>query len=493
MSSPAKATRLPGKKNHYSATSNNDNIKLTDLLVEVLENEINAINAGRYVPVYVNNVPVSALVDSGNSAGCCISAAFAKEIGLTASDLERHNVMIGTAKKGASLTCLGKTIEPIKVTFAGTNFTYEIRPFVIKELSSHVNLSLSFLEDNNIDQLHSIKGLRVQNQVINMHARKQSYGVQNINVDELQDLNAYIAEDVVVPANSAKFVKIRIPKLETLVWYGGSGVLTLDEMFIEKYDMLPAKHSIVMVDNNGKTVTAVLNDSDTDVLVRKNVKFGTFDSATIDKRTKLAKRLNWPREKIVKVFRLDESQILKNDKTKMDIVVSMLDEFGTLFSEDKENYGNSSLVRHTIDTGDAKPIKQRVRPLNEDLKAKLDKQIDSWLKKDIIEESNSPWSSRLVPVNKKNTTDIRWCVDYRQLNNITVKDTFPLPNIEESLTKMANCNVFSALDGTGAYHAVHIDEADREKTAFACHRGTYHFKRMPFGLCNAPATFSRPS
>ena len=161
-----------------------DNIKLTDLLVEVLENEINAINAGRYVPVYVNNVPVSALVDSGNSAGCCISAAFAKEIGLTASDLERHNVMIGTAKKGASLTCLGKTTEPIKVTFAGTNFTYEIRPFVIKELSSHVNLSLSFLEDNNIDQLHSIKGLRVQNQVINMHARKQSYGVQNINVDE---------------------------------------------------------------------------------------------------------------------------------------------------------------------------------------------------------------------------------------------------------------------------------------------------------------------
>ena len=56
---------------------------------------------------------------------------------------------------------------------------------------------------------------------------------------------------------------------------------------------------------------------------------------------------------------------------------------------------------------------------------------------------------------------------------------------------MANCAVFSALDGTGAYHAVHMVEEDREKTAFACHKGTFQFKRLAFGLCNAPATFSR--
>ena len=58
----------------------------------------------------------------------------------------------------------------------------------------------------------------------------------------------------------------------------------------------------------------------------------------------------------------------------------------------------------------------------------------------------------------KKNGKIRWCVDYRQLNKVTVKDAFPLPNIEESLTRMSNCKVFSALDGTGAYHEVHMEE-----------------------------------
>ena len=115
--------------------------------------------------------------------------------------------------------------------------------------------------------------------------------------------------------------------------------------------------------------------------------------------------------------------------------------------------------------------------------------MDKWLKKEIIEESNSPWSSRLVPVPKKNGK-IRWCVDYRQLNKVTVKDVFPLPNIEESLTRMSNCKVFSALDGTSAYHAGHMEEQDKEKTPFVYYKGTFQFKSLAFGLCNTPATFS---
>ena len=456
----------------------------------MLANEIHAINAGRFVPVFIDQTLTTALVDSGNSAGSCISASFAQKLGLTDNDIEPCEIMIGTAKKGSSLTCLGQTKENVSLTFAGTSFSFKFRPMIIKELASPVNLSIDFLEDNNIDQLHSSKCIRVKNKLIKMIPRHKVLGVQQLAEEDLTDLNTYVDETVVIPAMSARFVSLRIPKLEKSMWLGGSGILQADDSFAERFDILPTQNAVVTVNNFGKTKTAVLNNSGSDILVHKNVKFGTFESVIIQDANVKPKRLDWPRQKIIDLFKLNESDLLVNNKHYMDKAINLLREFGDMISEDPQHFGNTSLVQHTIDTGQSKPIRQKIRPLNPELEKDLDKQLLLWKEKDIIEESNSPWSSRLVPVKKKNGTT-RWCVDYRELNKATVKDSFPLPNIEESLTRMANCNVFSALDGTGAYHAVHIDEQDREKTAFACHKGTFHFKRMPFGLCNAPATFSR--
>ena len=456
----------------------------------MVENEINSINAGRYVPVFVNNIPSSALVDSGNSAGCCISLAFARRIGLSDLDLDETRAAIGTARQGTTLTCLGKTKKPLAMTFAGTTFMYKFRPYVIKELSSNINLSLDFLEENSIDQIHSSKSLRVKGKMIRMHGLKAAFGVQQVHQEELQELNAYIAQDTVVPAMSAKLVPIRIPKLEQIMWFGGSGVLTPEMNLTEKYDLLPAKNAIVLVNSSAKTRTAILNNSGNDVLIPKNAKFGTFEVAQVDKDPRPNKTLDWPTEKVIQEFELDKSEFLKDNPERMAKAITLLRQFGDMISDDPDHYGNTSLVRHTIDTGEAKPIRHKLRPLNKKLEEDLLAQINKWLEKDVIEESASPWSSRLVPVPKKNKK-IRFCVDYRDLNKVTKKDAFPLPNIEESLTRMSDCKIFSALDGTGAYHSVHIDEKDREKTAFTCHLGTFQFKRMPFGLCNAPATFSR--
>ncbi|HIC32789.1 MAG TPA: hypothetical protein EYO76_12820, partial [Flavobacteriaceae bacterium] len=113
-----------------------------------------------------------------------------------------------------------------------------------------------------------------------------------------------------------------------------------------------------------------------------------------------------------------------------------------------------------------------------------------WLKQDVIESSNSPWNFALVAVPKKNGKT-RWCVDYRRLNDITKKDAFPLPNIEDNLARLAHSKIFSGLDGCGAYHVVSVAKKDRPKTAFSTPWGSYNFKRMPFGLCNSPSTYSR--
>ena len=82
-------------------------------------------------------------------------------------------------------------------------------------------------------------------------------------------------------------------------------------------------------------------------------------------------------------------------------------------------------------------------------------------------------------------------MDYRRLNAVTKKDAFPLPNIADNLSRLSGSRIFSALDGAGAFHAVPVRRADREKTAFSSPFGQYQFIKMPFGLANAPATYSQ--
>ena len=91
----------------------------------------------------------------------------------------------------------------------------------------------------------------------------------------------------------------------------------------------------------------------------------------------------------------------------------------------------------------------------------------------------------------KKNGKIRWCVDYQPLNKSTIKDTHPIGSIQENLSYLANSRIFSVVDGAGAYHVIPLRESDRQLTAFATPMGSYHFKRLPFGLSNAPATYAR--
>ncbi|VEN61760.1 unnamed protein product, partial [Callosobruchus maculatus] len=108
----------------------------------------------------------------------------------------------------------------------------------------------------------------------------------------------------------------------------------------------------------------------------------------------------------------------------------------------------------------------------------------------VIEQSASPWSSPVVLVKKKDGST-RLCVDYRQLNNVTKKDSYPLPRIDDTLDTLAGSKVFSTLDLKSGYWQVEMDPGDKENTAFTVGSGLWQFTVMPFGLCNAPATFER--
>ena len=115
------------------------------------------------------------------------------------------------------------------------------------------------------------------------------------------------------------------------------------------------------------------------------------------------------------------------------------------------------MTEHTIDTGTTSPIKQHPRRLPIHMQEEADRHVDDMLKRGLIEECSSPWSSPVVLVKKKDGTT-RFCVDYRKLNNATVKDAYPLPRIDDSLSQLSGAKYYSTLDLNSGYWQVEVAE-----------------------------------
>jgi hypothetical protein len=171
---------------------------------------------------------------------------------------------------------------------------------------------------------------------------------------------------------------------------------------------------------------------------------------------------------------------------------------------------NPSICMHRIHLeDDAKPSREAQRRLNPNMKEVVMKEVVKLLDAGIIYPiSDSKWVSPTQVVPKKSgitvvensagdlipqrtTTGWRVCIDYRKLNSTTRKDHFPLPFIDQILERLAGQSYYCFLDGYSGYNQVAVDPQDQEKTTFTCPFGTFAYRRMPFGLCNAPATFQR--
>jgi hypothetical protein len=152
--------------------------------------------------------------------------------------------------------------------------------------------------------------------------------------------------------------------------------------------------------------------------------------------------------------------------------------------------GTTNLVQHTIDTGEAKPIRQPVRRFGFADRDIEDTELEKLLAEGKIIPSRSPWASPIVLVKKKDGST-RLCCDYRRLNDVTVKDAYPLPRIQDALASLSGSTWFSTMDCAQGYWQIGMAPEDRHKTAICTHKGLFEWTVMSFGLCNAPSTFER--
>ena len=185
----------------------------------------------------------------------------------------------------------------------------------------------------------------------------------------------------------------------------------------------------------------------------------------------------------------ERSKIGLNEQQQCRLAVLLVN-YADVFVTKDGQLGRTNVVKHTINTGDCAPIKQMPRRLPIHMREVMDDEIDKMLENNVIEPSNSPWSSPIVLVKKKDGS-VRLCVDYRKINAVTVKDSFPIPNINASIDTLVGSRWFSTLDLSSGFWQVKMDKADQAKTAFVTQRGLYQFKVMSFGPCNATATFQR--
>lgn len=162
--------------------------------------------------------------------------------------------------------------------------------------------------------------------------------------------------------------------------------------------------------------------------------------------------------------------------------------YQSIFSEKP---GRTDLISHQIELTTDTPVRTKCYPVPYMMRAEIQKELDTMLDMDIIEESDSPFAAPIVIVKKKDGTN-RFCIDYRKLNKVTLFDPEPMTKPDDIYAKVQGSKFLSKIDICKGYWQIPVRQEDQVKTAFVTpESGAFQFKRMPFGLMNSGATFNR--
>lgn len=325
--------------------------------------------------------------------------------------------------------------------------------------------------------------LRKEQCVVDVSKGVLRFPDQEVCLNGSQPCNIYCLRDTVLAPRSESLVKVKFPskvKVRRCVIVEDTG---------SNHNLVTARTLLM---SRGVSTVRVLNMSDEEVHLKKNSLLGRCEEVQLLRQLRNSSAVQPDIQNsadiVCKLLEASQGNLSTSERQQ---AWELLLKFKDIFAKDCD-FGRTGLVKHQIDTGDARPIKQRPRRIPWAKEREVTELVKDMANNGIIEPSTSPWSSPVVLVKKKDGST-RFCVDYRMLNNVTKKDSYPLPRIDDTLDMLSGMKWFSTIDLKSGYWQVEIDPKDKEKTAFSTGigNGLWQFKVMPFGLCNAPATFER--
>ena len=302
---------------------------------------------------------------------------------------------------------------------------------------------------------------------------------------------ASIKHDIRIATN------IRIPPRSEIEVTGNShslpsGIWLLEGQPLSSHRSVVAARAVLKSSTDSVPVR-LLNTGDQTVVIHKGTKLGELEEVeewqigNVSEQADLGDLVTPEKRDIL--LRLAESSTSTSQVEKTSLA-SLLLQYADIFAGPGEQLGRTTKLKHTIDTGTAPPIRQHMRRVPPAHREVVKELLSQMKQNDVIQPSSSAWASPIVLVKKKDG-GVRFCVDFRRVNEVTRKDAYPLPRIDDTLETLSQSQLFSTLDLASGYWQVELAEGSRAKTAFSTTEGFYEFKVMPFGLCNAPATFQR--
>ena len=451
----------------------------TDILTDISETTVPTFSIGSkkgfVLNGQINGVTVSILVDTG-AAATVLSKEVWDRVNTTGAELDPVGAGVGlVGVQGSPLHLHGSTQQQLQLQ--GESFP--VKMIVADALMSDVILGRDFLKVHGcIVELSETRDV--------LHFKERGMMVtlsDSTDKPEISCINVVLENTLQVPPHSEIETMGRVPP-------NASNEIWMVESSKQERNACMVARAVVKPD--GVTVPVrLLNLRDETITIPKGTKIAEMeripDDAVASTQESISETSSDHRSTLWEMVNKVDDRLNQNEKEQL---YALLLDYSDIFAQSSDDFGRTGRMQHRIDTGDSPPIRQQTRRMPTFRRDEARKLVKEMLDKDVIQPSGSPWASPVVLVKKKDGST-RFCVDYRRVNAVTRKDAYPLPRVDETLDTLAGSKWFSTLDLISGYWQVEVSPEDREKTAFTTPSGLFEFKVMPFGLCNAPATFQR--
>ena len=289
--------------------------------------------------------------------------------------------------------------------------------------------------------------------------------------------NVRLCENTVIPARSEKVLFVKCSTINSLL----EG--DFEPQLLPNVNGVYATRSRVTPNIDGLFPITVLNVTPADIYLSSRKSIGSIQPTNVSMTS------DSPDEGAA--FNINDITLSDNlSATENANLMSLIVDSKDVFATNPRKPRKTHLLEHRIITNDALPVYHKPRRIPVAWEKEVDDQVSEMLRNGIIRPSYSPWNAPVMLVKKKDNAT-RFVCDFRGVNDVTKKDTYPLPHIKEVIDKMAGSQYWSTLDAASAYWSIPLSETDKEKTAFAVPRGKFEFNVMPFGLSNSGASYQR--